>query len=206
MVQRARSPAVGWAGGDRAAHPGDAPLGAGRHPAFDGARRRGAAGRRRAAAAAPDVGDERDRRPFASFEGDDYLVGFPLEAVQLENDGTPHLPLDFGLLLLHEFAYILDYHGGWSASAAWKRAVAASPCVVSDYAETSPQEDFAESVAAWLAYYQARVPHHVEEPEDWRYRRYMTQQRLERMALRMDYRERLGERFAVPRRLMHSPP
>lgn len=142
--------------------------------------------------------------PFASVEGDDYRVQIPHEAVELDNDGTPYLHTEFARVLLHEFAHVLDYQGGWSDTAAWRNAVAASPCRVSDYAAVSEQEDFAESTVAWLAYYALRVPHHVEEPEDWRYRRAMREQRQQRNAYRRDYRKRLGARFSVLNRLMHG--
>ena len=49
-----------------------------------------------------------------------------------------------------EIAHIIDYETGLvSASDAWTRALAQSPCAVSDYATVDPQQDFAESMVAF---------------------------------------------------------
>lgn len=157
---------------------------------------------------------------FAGFAGlatngpDGYRVELAGGLVTLKNDGSPVVSPTTARLLLHEFAHILDMHAeyshpsfagsGVSESPAWRRAMSESPCAVSDYATTNAQEDFAESVVAWFLFYAARVPHHVEDPEDWRYRRYLRAQRQERATLRRDYKRRLGRRFGVLNRAMHA--
>ena len=103
---------------------------------------------------------------------------------------------------MHEFAHALDAASTypnilngctpaddatecmWSASDAWQRAIADSPCAVSVYAQTNDLEDFAESVEAWFAYYQGRG-------------------RLDSQT-RSALRERLGKRFGLLNRLMHG--
>ncbi len=155
-----------------------------------------------------------------AWTGSDGPYGVGLRnAVSLDNDGAPVLQPWVGKALLHEFAHVFDNRiayesaGGtipdgeplhFSAGAAWQRAMSESPCAVSDYAANDAQEDFAESVVAWFLFYAARVPYHVEEPEDWRYRRYLRSQRQQRAALRRDYKQRLGRRFGVLNRVMHA--
>ena len=63
--------------------------------------------------------------------------------------------------LVHEFAHVLEHHvwqqgGCWTAvyseGREWAEAMSSTPCHVTEYATTNPQEDFAESVLAWFAY------------------------------------------------------
>lgn len=125
-----------------------------------------------------------------------YAVAFDVDAP----GGLPRLREPFEEVLIHEMAHVLDYAARverlqrndcagdacrLSDGKRWLAAVASSPCAVSDYAETSNREDFAESVLAWLAYYAGRQG--GLSPQS-------------RGALR----ERLGQRWGVLNRLMHD--
>ena len=91
-----------------------------------------------------------------------YEVHYPLSLFDVDDAGDAVPILPFGEILVHEFAHTIDQFAHdaeglhWSQLAAWREAVDDSPCTVSGYAGTNLVEDFAESVSAWLAYYDTR--------------------------------------------------
>ena len=128
-----------------------------------------------------------------------YVVRFPARYVHASAGpggsvllGNTPSHRNFEELLIHELAHVMDAYAAhaqgtlrWSSSTRWHDAMAESPCAVSTYAETSPGEDFAESVVAWFAFYGARGG--VLAGDD-----------------RRRIRHRLGRRFAVLNRMMHG--
>ena len=150
--------------------------------------------------------DFRDHPAFAALDEDEWNsetgrweprpgntrheVHYPFFLFDVDDAGDAVPILPFGEILVHEFAHVIDQHAHdaegfhWSQSASWREAVVGSPCTVSRYAGTNLVEDFAESLSAWLAYYDSRGR--------WE------------AALRKEIRHALGKRFGLLHRLMHD--
>ena len=144
----------------------------------------------------------------------------PVDYVTTDDAGSPTLDHGFSYVVLHELAHVLDVRSHflavgrevvgpadvnpnnltatWSASSAWRAAVAGSPCAVSEYATTSFVKDFAESVVAYFMFYKVRAAD---------FRAYAGEERTAR-EVRAQFRralhDRLGRRFGLLHRLMHD--
>lgn len=143
-----------------------------------------------------------------------YLVEMDWTVVKIGNDGSPSLDPLTEELLAHQLAHVFDHHGArlagrdglYSHSAEWTAAVADSPCAVSAHALANAKEDFAESVVAWLGYYAARTE--FIRTSGGRFAGFAPGEVVQRTAVpasdRKALRTRLGRRFSVLSRIMHS--